>query len=777
MPHLNLGRSSRVIAFNFTSLAILCLLLSLFGINEPVAQATPGTGENGWVWQNPLPQGNPLYGITCPTATNCLAVGDGGTIVATTDGSWTALTSGTTKALRSISCINSTTCYAAGDTGTIVKTTDSGNTWTLQSSGTTANLKKIICFAPDTCYAITNPSLGLLKTDNGGNSWTTILTNNGLRDLTCPSINICFTIDRTTIYKTADSGATWQNYGFNIGGGLYSYPYDGLSVIGCANNTTCYVGVSLGGKGLPPSELSKSVLKTVDSGLSWNSLPNSPPTALFNSYSAILCPDPNTCYLTGGYGYGITKTDDGGATWTFPNNSVDSLYNLNEIACLNPLNCYFVGNYGRIYQTVNGGVTWINKLQGINGYWEGVDCVTNAVCYVAGDGGKILKTVTGGNLWIELNTGTSQNFTAIKCLSTLMCYATGSNSVYKTIDGGSTWNNRSNGISLFLWAISCPARDICYVVGGDSNIYSSNSVIYKTTDGGDNWSSLISPANYPLLAVNCPSVDTCYAGNSGIYKTTDGGLTWSNNQLSRLATQVSSITCLDANVCYAVRHFAGFCSITAPPTPDQACDALLKTTNGGNNWNIGPFSNTYDITCQNLTTCFAVGNDGKIAYTNDGSTTWTYTNAAYGTPFTRISCPSTCTAIGYSTIMSNHNYGCEASLVKNGEDDGTCGTLRYALSVAKDGDTVTFDNNLSTPAVINLNSGLNLPKGVALDAQNKCGPDGPGITLQGNGAPGNGLTLNGNNTLRGLRIEGFGGNQLALNNSKNNRLSCVVLKE
>lgn len=770
MSHLNFGQKSRAIAFNFISRAMLCLLLSIFGINEPVAQATPGTGENGWVWQNPLPEGNPLYGITCPTATNCFAVGDGGTVVATTGGSWTALTSGTTKALRSISCINSTTCYAAGDNGAILKTTDSGTTWTSQNSGTTGNLKKIACFAPDTCYAITDHISGVLKTIDGCTTWTTIKVIDDLRDLTCPDINTCFTIDKNTIYKTADGGTNWQSYPISLG---YSGSR-GLVVIICVDTITCYLAAN-GDKGL--GGISRSILKTTDSGNTWNDLPNSPPFSSVNSYSAITCPDADTCYLVGSYGNGIIKTIDGGTTWTFPYNTSDLRYSLNATTCLNSTSCYFAGTVGRIFQTDDGGITLNNKLDGISNNWQGVDCLNNAVCYVAGDNGKILKTVTGGNLWTELNTGTNQKFTAIKCLTTLICYAAGSNGVYKTTDGGNIWNNRSNGISLFLWAISCPTLDICYTVGGNSNIFGSGSAIYKSIDGGDNWNSINSPVSNPLTSVNCPDTETCYIANTGLYKTFDGGANWTSNQILPISS-ISSISCVDSNNCYAVRRSYGFCAVTGPPAPEKSCEAVLKTINGGNSWNVKPFGNTYDIICQNLTTCFAVGNDGRIAYTNDGGTTWTYTNAAYGIGFTRISCPSTCTAIGnYGVIMSNHNFQCVASLVKNGDDDGTCGTLRYALSVAKEGDTVTFDNNLSTPVVINLTSGLNLPKGVALDGQNKCGPDGPGITLQGNGAPGNGLTLNGNNTLRGLRIEGFGGNQIAFNNSRNNRLSCVVLKE
>lgn len=48
-------------------------------------------GQDGWVWQNPLPQGNALEGVYFTDASNGWSVGDNGTIMHTTDGgnNWT----------------------------------------------------------------------------------------------------------------------------------------------------------------------------------------------------------------------------------------------------------------------------------------------------------------------------------------------------------------------------------------------------------------------------------------------------------------------------------------------------------------------------------------------------------------------------------------------------------------------------------------------------------------------------------------------------------------
>jgi photosystem II stability/assembly factor-like uncharacterized protein len=67
------------------------------------------------------------------------AVGDGGTILHTSDGgtTWTAQTSGTTNLLSLVEFTDANTGWAVGVGGTILHTSNGGTTWTAQTSGTT----------------------------------------------------------------------------------------------------------------------------------------------------------------------------------------------------------------------------------------------------------------------------------------------------------------------------------------------------------------------------------------------------------------------------------------------------------------------------------------------------------------------------------------------------------------------------------------------------------------------------------------------------------------
>ena len=83
----NPRRGSRPIGLMLVTLLASCGEDSnLAGPGEP-AIGTPA----GWSWQNPLPQGNWLHGVDFVDVNTGTAVGDGGTILRTTDGgdTWT----------------------------------------------------------------------------------------------------------------------------------------------------------------------------------------------------------------------------------------------------------------------------------------------------------------------------------------------------------------------------------------------------------------------------------------------------------------------------------------------------------------------------------------------------------------------------------------------------------------------------------------------------------------------------------------------------------------
>src|SRR5580704_2055796 len=75
--------------------------------------------------------------------------------------------SGTTSTLYDIGCLTASRCFAVGDAGTLLATTDDGRTWHREASPTGAPLYRIACAPPASCYVIARPGTILVTHDGG----------------------------------------------------------------------------------------------------------------------------------------------------------------------------------------------------------------------------------------------------------------------------------------------------------------------------------------------------------------------------------------------------------------------------------------------------------------------------------------------------------------------------------------------------------------------------------------------------------------------------------
>jgi photosystem II stability/assembly factor-like uncharacterized protein len=107
----------------------------------------------------------------------------GTSIQKTTDGgnSWTPVYNGATK-LNSFFFVDATTGYAVGDGKTILKTTDTGSNWAPQTVAAdipAADLTTIRCASATRCLASSRQGDQLLRSDDGGATWTSVKPSTG----------------------------------------------------------------------------------------------------------------------------------------------------------------------------------------------------------------------------------------------------------------------------------------------------------------------------------------------------------------------------------------------------------------------------------------------------------------------------------------------------------------------------------------------------------------------------------------------------------------------
>jgi photosystem II stability/assembly factor-like uncharacterized protein len=178
----------------------------------------PGIGQADWFWQNPSPQGNPLFSVHFIDDNTGYVAGFARTILKTTNGgtNWDTLSSGTNSDLHSIHFpVNAQTGYAVGgsaNSSTILKTTDGGTNWVSQSSGTTIILLSVHFPVDAQTGYVAGEGGTILKTSDGGTNW--VGQNSGtiyyLRTVQFPvDAQTGYTVGMSgTILKTTDGG-TW----------------------------------------------------------------------------------------------------------------------------------------------------------------------------------------------------------------------------------------------------------------------------------------------------------------------------------------------------------------------------------------------------------------------------------------------------------------------------------------------------------------------------------------------------------------------------------------
>jgi len=95
-----MGKFLLCLILNTFVFVLLCLVAGCGGGGN--SSTVPSDPLNNWHWRNPLPQGNPLNGVTYGNGA-FIAVGAGGTILTSADGiTWTSNTSGTAKSLNGV---------------------------------------------------------------------------------------------------------------------------------------------------------------------------------------------------------------------------------------------------------------------------------------------------------------------------------------------------------------------------------------------------------------------------------------------------------------------------------------------------------------------------------------------------------------------------------------------------------------------------------------------------------------------------------------------------
>ena len=343
------------------------------------------------------------------------ASGSAGLLLYSTDSGehWIALSKDVTLSnIQTASFIDSHNIWAAGNSGVIIKSTDGGNTWLNQISNTTQNLNTI-CFFDSLNGFVCSYQGTILKTSNGGENWNKLIDSSAL------SLYSMFFLDK--------------NIGFCGGYDRFNHAV---------------------------------FLKTVDGGIKWTYLTNTP-----NDYwiEAIYFKDSLNGWAGGS---SLNRTTDGGKTWIVQLNLSSGIYKIQFVDALHG----WMLSAGEIYKTFDGGLSWVKYMsQQATAYscWfinenEGWKC---------GVGGNIFYTSNAGQTWTQQSgSNPDLNYIAFNG-GTGLAFGNGG-AILKTTNGGISFiNDKTNSVQKTEYYLSQnypnpfnPVTTISYSINKSSHV-------------------------------------------------------------------------------------------------------------------------------------------------------------------------------------------------------------------------------------------------------------------------------------------------------------------
>ncbi len=552
-------------------------------------------------------------------------VGPSGLFAQTTDGgqTWTRVETlpNQTTSLYSIYFWSKMEGFVGSYGDKIYKTEDGGATWTEISVGEYDGLAvKEIIFAEDhqTGWCLTSASNSgeIVKTTNGGQSWSPLLTYaNG--DIECMAFGsdthgVCAGggTGRMDIWYTSD-GQTWTKAtNPQLPPGYSRLDIHGITM---ANENVAYgVGWGTRSLGLQPSIL----IKSTDGGATWTYLQQEPENRQYVNLYCALALDENTVLAGGGSAYEgsvIIKTTDGGANW----------YKVNAPFGFSVKAFNKVGN--RIWAVGSGGVTIYSDDEGDN--WQMANQIPsssfwakfydgNDLMITGGYNGLLLISNDRGNTWNAVyaySNGVCPNIRDIFFLNTSVGYLARNNRmVNKTTDGGLTWQTimeDTTSSKVNNYAVQFVNENIGFVGG---KFGSHTSAFYKTTDGGVTWESQVGtlPEEIQDMYFFDESKGIVVGKDLMIRYTTDGGETWNASTINGAVDtddDIVKVTFYDENNGLAIG------------------DELFKTTDGGITWDYVSYS-PYSVDLNDGTmiteTQWIVVGSNNVLETFDAGSTW-----------------------------------------------------------------------------------------------------------------------------------------------------------
>ena len=479
----------------------------------------------GWVWVNPLPQGNDINDMIWD-GSRFVGVGNNGTVITSADGlSWNVLASGSSANLEAI-VWNGSQYITVGANGAILSSTNAQR-WLAISTTYTGSLTDILWDgtrfvavgnAPDgvlsstdgiawtisnTTFAGTTSAISwngsqylILSSDGFSASWVysssnglvwtqTYIGPNGTNDLVWN--NNLYVIVGAGVIITSPDGSNW---GIQDDGGYTNSLYS----VNWANNQFVATGIN-------------TLFSSVD-GISWTRL------TIDTTTQALFRVAGNGTSLVGAGGAGTLLSSSDGTSWAQQSSGDPIIWN--DIVWSGS---QFVAVGNQSIRTSSDGINWSEAVA--NSFLTAVDW--NGSQFVAvGTGGAIYSSSDGLN-WSARDSKTTTGFEGVSWHALNSQFvAVGRNGLVVTSPDAINWTLQNSAVTHHLMAVQSNGSQL---VATGYNQSTFNGIVMTSVDGVS-WTEQTIAANFKLLFdVVWSGTQFLAVGDIALFTSPDG-ITW-----------------------------------------------------------------------------------------------------------------------------------------------------------------------------------------------------------------------------------------------------------
>ena len=521
----------------------------------------------------------------------------------------------------SVQFLTKTKGFVGVSNNELIKTADDGVTWTSYIiGGPDGGAVRDIYFPNENegwALVSTSGEAEIMHTSDGCATWETQMTNSTgdieAMSFSSPNHGVCVGggNGRLDIYYTKD-GATWTKAPLPDGFPNVYTRMDVRAVKMYDDNIVYAAGWGSRAAGLQPSIL----LKSTDGGENWTYLSLPSEQRVYVNLYSITVLDANTVIASGGASYEgtvIIKTTDGGSNWE----RIDAKFGFAlKTFSVSGNKILGGGSGGGVLISEDGGETWTmpDIIPSTSLYALTTD--GNNMLVAGGYEGMIIKSTDLGLSWKAVFASDGEHCPTIKDIdfvnSNVGYIARYNRMISKTTDGGETWFTifpDTSVTSYIFYGLDFVNEDLGYVVGKAGT---GVSAFYKTTDGGNSWTKQVGILPDHLLGVAFSDADhgVVVGRDLVVEYTNDGGANWNAATINGSPNSGS-----DLNKVYFCDSQNGI----------AVGDIVLKTTDGGINWEYIPLPSTTEMNTGVMYSSdhWILSGGHEINVTYDGGQSWT----------------------------------------------------------------------------------------------------------------------------------------------------------